>query len=374
MTQEWSGFWTTSGVGDGLDTGYSQTRVATINHAVYAGGSANKGVQPDYGDALLVEAGVEKVTMGTGMASVFGYLYVNPEDIDFTVTSPVSSTRTDRLVLRADWATQTVRAIILTGEEGGEAPSLTQMANTRWEIPIARYSVTVSGTITVTDEREYIGAQEGTPETSEATPLTLVLRDANARAKIGTPSAASDIARKDTVDNHAALTGASGAHGATSAATAGQIIARDANGRAKVAAPSASDDIARLDTFGDLSKVKTASATTTNKRPAVWTNDLLCSGVVTERAGYLLVFCTVRWNGNGRDGAELSLRIYVDGDTYGLQFDDHANNGVDTTTTCMWCQSEPAGTHSVQLQIHGSSADVVVRNRTLTVVPFPTGA
>lgn len=38
------------------------------------------------------------------------------------------------------------------------------------------------------------------------------------------------------------------AHGATSAATASKIIARDANGRAKVAVPSAADDIARKDT------------------------------------------------------------------------------------------------------------------------------
>jgi hypothetical protein len=47
------------------------------------------------------------------------------------------------------------------------------------------------------------------------------------------------------VDAHAALTSA---HSATSAATANRIMMRDANGRAKVAAPSAADDIARKDT------------------------------------------------------------------------------------------------------------------------------
>jgi len=372
MTQEWSGFWTTSGVGDGLDTGYSQTRVATINHAVYAGGSANKGVQPDYGDALLVQASTEKVTMGTGMASVFGYLYVNPEDIDFTVTSPVSSTRIDRLVLRADWATQTVRAVILTGEEGGEAPSLTQMANTQWEIPIARYSVTVGGEITVTDEREYIGAQEGTPETSEATPLTLVLRDANARAKIGTPSAASDIARKDTVDNHAALTGASGAHGATSAPTANKIITRDENGRAQVAAPSADADIARLDTV--LNAAGLAVTTLSGGSvviPASWTNNLTLSGIVARGPGLMIVIASVRWD--GASGSTLSGRLYYDGASYSEEYNDHANNGVPTTTTYHFEVPVAAGTHSVLLQLHGDPT-VTARTRRMTCIVIPTRA
>ena len=68
------------------------------------------------------------------------------------------------------------------------------------------------------------------------------------------PSAAADIARKDTVDaasaalnsalsTHAALTAAN-THGAVAAATANRLIIRDANGRAKVAEPSAAADIA----------------------------------------------------------------------------------------------------------------------------------
>ncbi len=52
-------------------------------------------------------------------------------------------------------------------------------------------------------------------------------------------------ALNQTVTSHSAD---NTAHGATSAATASKIIARDANGRAKVAAPSAADDIARKDT------------------------------------------------------------------------------------------------------------------------------
>ena len=88
--------------------------------------------------------------------------------------------------------------------------------------------------------------------TSAATANTIILRDAAGRAKVAAPSASDDIARKDTVDavqtnltTHANLTNP---HGATVAATADRIILRDAAGRAQVAAPSAAADIARKDT------------------------------------------------------------------------------------------------------------------------------
>ncbi|MGK9253430.1 hypothetical protein [Paenibacillus humicus] len=82
--------------------------------------------------------------------------------------------------------------------------------------------------------------------TSAATPTRIILRDSAGRAKVASPAAADDIARKDTVDAHASST--SGVHGATSAATALMIVQRDSAGRAKVAAPVAADDIARKDT------------------------------------------------------------------------------------------------------------------------------
>lgn len=102
-----------------------------------------------------------------------------------------------------------------------------------------------------------------------ATANTLVHRDAAGRAKVAAPSAADDIARKDTVDavqtnltTHQNTT-ASGVHGSTSAVTANTLIHRDANGRAKVAAPSAADDIARKDTVDGL---KAAANTFTQRQ------------------------------------------------------------------------------------------------------------
>lgn len=64
--------------------------------------------------------------------------------------------------------------------------------------------------------------------TSEATASRIMMRDANGRAKVAAPSAADDIARKDTVDAHAGITASP--HGATSTNTANRIVTRDANG------------------------------------------------------------------------------------------------------------------------------------------------
>jgi len=96
--------------------------------------------------------------------------------------------------------------------------------------------------------------------TAASTANTMIKRDAAGRAKVAAPSATDDIARKAETDaamtvaqeaqngltTHSGVT--NGAHGSTSAATANRIMQRDAAGRAKVAAPSAADDIARKDT------------------------------------------------------------------------------------------------------------------------------
>lgn len=373
MTQEWSGFWTTSGVGDGADTGYTQTQLAILLHALAAGGDADTGVEPDYGDALAVAAGTEKVTMGTGMAAVYGYLYVNPVDIDFTVISPVASTRIDRIVLRADWNTQTVRAVVLEGDEGGAAPSLTQSSGSVWEIPIAQFSVTVGGTIIVTDQREFLGGSAGTPETSDATPLTLVLRDANARAKIGAPSVASDIARKDTVDNHAALKGSDYVHGSTPGDVAGALMARDGAGRARVAPPAVGADIARLDTFADMFQCKTTVATGTVTVPTSYTTALTLSSIVTTRISNLVVYANVRFS-HSSENVTLYGRCVLDGGQINEGFQGLGMYAMQNTVAFHTVFEDVApGTHSITLEWYAGEGTTASARR-MTVEVFPTGA
>jgi hypothetical protein len=232
----------------------------------------------------------------------------------------------------------------------------------------------VGGTIIVTDQRKFLGGTGGTTETSDAAPLTLVLRDANARAKIGAPSAASDIARKDTVDNHAALTGSS-AHGATSAPTANTIITRDKNGRAQVAAPSAGADIARLDTFKDLMVSGGASSTGgITARVGSYATLLTVSGLVTTRVCNLLVMASVQSSGNSL-GNSTTIRFTLDGGTSSLSMTGNNVNGITDTVSHSYCFKNVApGTHSVVLEGQMHRGEGIIANRSLTVWAIPTGA
>ncbi len=109
--------------------------------------------------------------------------------------------------------------------------------------------------------------------TNAGTASTLMKRDASGRAQVAAPSAAADIARKDTVDavqsnlnTHAAV--GSTAHGATSAPTVSTLMSRDSAGRAQVVAPSVAADIANkgyVDTAVSGATIPDASLTVKGK-------------------------------------------------------------------------------------------------------------
>ncbi|MBW7475960.1 hypothetical protein K0T92_14535 [Paenibacillus oenotherae] len=88
-------------------------------------------------------------------------------------------------------------------------------------------------------------ATPGAHASSHVTGGADVIPDAVAGGNSGLMSGAD----KTAVDNATAhIAATTGVHGATSAATASRIPIRDASGRFKVAAPSAADDVARKDT------------------------------------------------------------------------------------------------------------------------------
>ena len=98
--------------------------------------------------------------------------------------------------------------------------------------------------------------------TSENTPGSIMVRDANGNASVADPVKDGHIATKSYVDRAAsevntavsgvsdglaAHEGATAPHGATAAATANRLVLRDASGRVRAASPSAAADIANKD-------------------------------------------------------------------------------------------------------------------------------
>jgi len=114
-----------------------------------------QGVLLGYGNELEVTGVASPVAVNTGAGLVDGKFYENTASLNVVIPTPVGATRIDRIVLRKDFAGQTVRITRIAGAEGGAAPAITQTDGTTWDISLAQVSITVPGVITVTDERSF---------------------------------------------------------------------------------------------------------------------------------------------------------------------------------------------------------------------------
>ena len=154
---ERSQVWTTNGTGDGTSGGYSAANWVQMTRQMFITNPAAEGVLYGIGNNLAATGTSSPVAVNTGSALVYGIWYENDASVNVTIPTPSSATRIDRIVLRASWSAQTVRITRIAGTEGsGSAPSMTQTANTTWDIPLANVSITTGGVCTVTDQRTYV--------------------------------------------------------------------------------------------------------------------------------------------------------------------------------------------------------------------------
>ncbi|NUP19883.1 MAG: hypothetical protein HOZ81_28145 [Streptomyces sp.] len=121
------------------------------------------GVAGDPSQAAVVTAGtgLTVTVRAEAFANVRGFAwYSGSSSVTLAITANSSgSTRIDRVVLRLDRSTWTVRAVVKTGTPGSGAPGLTQDAAV-YEVPLARVTLlSGAGTVTVTREELYIGAR-----------------------------------------------------------------------------------------------------------------------------------------------------------------------------------------------------------------------
>ncbi len=103
------------------------------------------------------------ISIGTGRALVDGSWYQTDAALSFAIGSPAVNPRIDRIVLRKDWALQTIRAAVITGAEAAPPvpPAITQIDGTTWDLPLWQIHITTGGVITIyADEREWIGQME----------------------------------------------------------------------------------------------------------------------------------------------------------------------------------------------------------------------
>lgn len=154
---ESSRFWTTGTTNDGAST-YTADNMGQFIRETFMTNLAAEGVLYGILNALVVSGTSSPVAVASGAALVYGFYYTNSASVNVAISTPATNPRIDRIVLRVDWANHTVRITRIAGTEAASpsAPSLTQVANTTWDIPLAQVRITTGGVITVTDERTYV--------------------------------------------------------------------------------------------------------------------------------------------------------------------------------------------------------------------------
>lgn len=114
----------------------------------------SSGTQPN--DGLKVQAKsvpTTSIDVLAGSALVQGIGYISTATVSFVIAANGSgNARIDTVILRADYALQTIRLAVLQGTPAASPvnPTLTQSANVLWEIPLADIAV-ANGFATITN-------------------------------------------------------------------------------------------------------------------------------------------------------------------------------------------------------------------------------
>ena len=150
--------WQTNGTGDGPSAGYTMARWYDFIRKLFASATAtdNEGVIFGVGSVLAVSGAASPLSIATGAAILAGLFYENTTVATKTVTTPVVGTTGGIVKLQSDYAAQTIRIVVAMSADGTpDIPTLTQTIGTTYEIPLASFTITTGGVITLTDARIY---------------------------------------------------------------------------------------------------------------------------------------------------------------------------------------------------------------------------
>lgn len=153
------------GIAVGDSGPYSHQQWAEIWAVLMAANMPNQGVLINQLNNLLAGGWGPGpgYTLQTGRALVDGCWYKNNANLNLVAANPAVNPRVDRVVLRKNFAAQTVRATVILGAEAASpvAPALVQVAGVTWDIPLWQFYRTVAGSIfPYIDERQFIGLWE----------------------------------------------------------------------------------------------------------------------------------------------------------------------------------------------------------------------
>lgn len=158
ISQPWDG----TTLGDASRARYDSDEWAEMYRALW-GSYENCGVIAGVYQELWTHKDSDNVVeVSQGHALVYGRWYYNDADLLLNIVSATAGNwREDAVVLRCNWAAQTIRAVVKTNPSGENTAwdndtMLTQTAGTTWEIPLAACRIDDTGDFDVTDLRQYV--------------------------------------------------------------------------------------------------------------------------------------------------------------------------------------------------------------------------
>jgi len=157
MAQE-SMLWNTTGTGHGPAGGYTQAQWLDYHRYLFTPDTeATAFVLPRKGNKLAVTAAASAVNVDTGAALGYGFFFKNTASVNLPITTPTLGTTGLIVVVRANWAAQTVTVEVVRGSNGvATIPTPTQTPNTTYECVLAEGTITPGGVVTLTDRRGYL--------------------------------------------------------------------------------------------------------------------------------------------------------------------------------------------------------------------------
>ncbi len=151
--------WTGTVTGDAGP--YTDDQWTDVWNSVWAPTIATDGVFIDQLNIFdLSSVAASPVSVASGRALVNGIWYQSDAAESVAIPTPAVNPRVDRIVLRADWALQTVRITRIAGAEAASPvpPALVQVDGTTWDLPLWQVHATTGGVLTFfRDDRELIG-------------------------------------------------------------------------------------------------------------------------------------------------------------------------------------------------------------------------
>ncbi len=165
ISRPWDGT-VTGDAGPYSDDQWSDSWLSLISPLI-----ASEGVFDAQLNELDLSGVVTPVSIATGRALVDGTWYeTNTVPVTVAIPTPGANPRVDRIVLRKNWAAQTIRITRIAGAEAASPvpPAIVQTDGVTWDLPIWQVHITVGGVITqFRDDRQFIGqynvSAEGSP-------------------------------------------------------------------------------------------------------------------------------------------------------------------------------------------------------------------